>query len=353
MIEFDFLPVGEGEHSGDAIAVRFSHPNPLNNDQVVMVVDGGYLASGTKLVMHINDYYGTNRADLVVSTHPDADHVNGLRVVLESMQVGELFMHLPWLHSSEVADAFSEGLDNVKLSAHLRASLQATGDLATLASSLSIPITEPFAGMQRFDGLLTVLGPSREFYEQLLPAFRGRSATDALKAALSRAAAKLKHLLESPDYETLDDGGETSAENNSSVIMLLSVEDHRSLLTADAGMPALQAAADIMDLLGESATPLDFIQVPHHGSRHNVGPTILNRLLGPPVQADHLTAFVSASKDAPKHPHPQVTNAFYRRGAPVTPTHGHQICHSNVPLTRVNWGPTTPLPFARVVEVEE
>ena len=38
--EIEFLPVGEGERSGDAIVLRFAYPNSMNNNWVVVVVDG-------------------------------------------------------------------------------------------------------------------------------------------------------------------------------------------------------------------------------------------------------------------------------------------------------------------------
>lgn len=104
--EIDFLPVGEGEHGGDAIAFRFGNLyNQWAPTQTVVVVDGGYSDVGPELVKHIQGYYGTNRVNLAVSTHPDADHVNGLRTVLEETEVDELFLHRPWLHVPEASRA--------------------------------------------------------------------------------------------------------------------------------------------------------------------------------------------------------------------------------------------------------
>ena len=112
--EIDFLPVDAGERSGDAIALRFGNlePDYLNQwvtDQTVVVVDGGYQDAGTALVGHIQKYYATDYVDLAVSTHPDANHVNGLRVVLEQMRVGELFLHRPWLHAAEALSTILTG----------------------------------------------------------------------------------------------------------------------------------------------------------------------------------------------------------------------------------------------------
>jgi beta-lactamase superfamily II metal-dependent hydrolase len=113
-------------------------------------------------------------------------------------------------------------------------------------------------------------------------------------------------------------------------------------------------AADILDASGIGANVATFIQVPHHGSRRNVGPTILNRLLGPKLSQEAVlkTAFVSASKDgAPKHPARKVTNAFRRRGAPVHATQGVTKWHHSFDAPDRGWGMSTALPL--YTEVDE
>jgi beta-lactamase superfamily II metal-dependent hydrolase len=350
--EIDFLPVGGGEHSGDAIVSRFGNlqPDYLNQwstDQTVVVVDGGYTEAGSDLVKHIRRYYGTNRVDLVVSTHPDADHVNGLRTVLEEMEVDELFLHRPWLHTPEVSRANT-----------LRRSLDGARELEELAITRGIPITEPFTGESRFGGAVTVVGPTRAYYETLIPEFRcfvppAAAAESALREALTKALEAVSRAAESWNIETLDDSGTTSAENLSGVILHLALDGHRLLLTADTGMPSLTRAADHMDALGLTATPLKFMQVPHHGSKRNIGPTILNRLLGPrnTQVPGSSVAFVSAAPDgAPKHPAKKVTNAFVRRGAEVVVTRGNSICHQEGAPGRPTWSPAPTEPLHSSVE---
>jgi beta-lactamase superfamily II metal-dependent hydrolase len=169
--------------------------------------------------------------------------------------------------------------------------------------------------------MVTVIGPTRQFYESLLPDFRcAPEPKDETLAAIQRILATMREgvgaIAERWNIETLKDDGVTSAENNSSAILLVRPAAGRALLfTADAGIPALTLAADTLDASGFDYSSIRFIQVPHHGSRRNVGPTILGRLLGPIKMEDKKlrTAYVSASKDgAPKHPAKKVTNAFRR-----------------------------------------
>src|SRR5258706_15314493 len=99
--EIDYLAV-ETDKSGDAIALRYS----ANNATYVHVIDGGYLDTGDQLVEHIKRYYGTTHIDHVVLTHPDQDHANGLRKVLESLTVGTLWINRPWLYAEELLPRF-------------------------------------------------------------------------------------------------------------------------------------------------------------------------------------------------------------------------------------------------------
>lgn len=312
------------------------------------------------MAQHIKEYYGTSKVDTVVPTHPDNDHLGGLATVIEEMDVGELWMHLPWKHTKQIAGMFKDGrvTDN-SVKEDLRRSLDAAGTLERLARKKNIPIREPFTGVCDLGGFLCVVGPPLEFYENLLPGFRGTPEPKESLALgiLGRMAAKagevIKKVLENWNFETLTDDGETSAENNTSAILLLRSDEKNLLFTADAGIPALTIAADILSANGYDYTKYSFVQVPHHGSQRNVGPTILNRLLGPKLKEPQKlkTSFASVPKEGePKHPAKKVTNAFLRRGAPVHVTKGVKTWHYLGAPDR-GWGPSVPLPL--YTEVEE
>lgn len=356
--EVDFLDVGDGERSGDAIALRFGNLFGDRKEQTVVVIDGGFKDTGEKLVSHIRNYYNTNYVDIVISTHPDADHVNGLQVVLEKLGVGCLWMHRPWQHTRGIADLIKDGrvTDN-SIKKGLKESLESACDLERCALAKNIPIIEPFAGLSDTSGCLWVVGPTKEYYESLLPGFIERETADVFTGLLSKILSEAKEFVgkiaESWGYETLDDSGETTPINNSSAIILLSVDNKQLLFTGDAGIPSLTLAADILEAVGIDRTKISLIQVPHHGSRRNIGPTILNNLIGPKLDEDKKikTAIISAAKDgAPKHPAKKVTNAFRRRGARVWITQGKPILHHNNAPQRVNYYPTEPLPFYNEVE---
>jgi len=164
-------------------------------------------------------------------------------------------------------------------------------------------------------------------------------------------------VFENWNIETLDDNGETNAENNSSAITLLRVDGKHLLFTGDAGIPALTNAAILLEDNKITHEKYFFIQVPHHGSKRNVGPTILNRLLGPKIPEEQKNtkkkiAFCScAIKGEPKHPSKKVTNAFLRRGAPVYKNQGKSLRQHEDAPNRTGW---IPAPFIDLYdEVEE
>lgn len=101
--EVDFLGTDSESKSGDAIAIRFGSLKGSRDEQTVVVIDGGFNDDGARLVDHIRSHFGTDRVDLVISTHPDQDHINGLETVLNELDVDELWLHQPWEHNAGLA----------------------------------------------------------------------------------------------------------------------------------------------------------------------------------------------------------------------------------------------------------
>ena len=344
--EVDIIGVGQESKSGDAIAVRWGNLSDARDEQKVVIIDGGFRESGQNVVDHVKKYYQTDAIDAVISTHPDQDHVSGLDVVLDELSVRELWIHKPWEHNRGLARKFADGrVTDSSLGERLRKSLDSASDLVTKAEEQGIHIVEPFAGTTLYNqGELCILGPTRDYYESLIPEFDGMpEAKSTIKSLLSEfretVAKTIRRFTSRWGVDSLDDEDTTSVKNNSSVITQLIVEDRRLIFTGDAGITALSHAADNPAFYSQRAK-LRFIQIPHHGSRRNVGPAVLNSLIGEPViqgESRNITAVASTAKNGePKHPRKAVMNAFTHRGAKVLATRGNTICHSyNAPTVRV------------------
>ncbi|MDL9944561.1 hypothetical protein QSJ19_02970 [Gordonia sp. ABSL11-1] len=336
MFEIDFLPVesdqGGGTKSGDAIGGRVWLDDGSSR---VFVVDGGFSAVGEDLVEHIETYYSTDHVDLVVSTHPDADHLNGLLYVIENMSVGELLIHRPRDHMSSADSGFFTNIEKVDA-------------VIAAAAARGVTVTEPFCGLVRWDGRFRVLGPTKDYYEELI-----RQSVDDERsgaAAKARAAKAMRAMVASgtdllhralsflPHTETLAENPETTHRNNSSTIITITDTKTRILLTGDAGVPALEHAALEYERHygGFDISRVALLQVPHHGSRRNLSPSILDRIVGPRGIESEVKAIVSSAKASPKHPSPKVVNALLRRGAYVVATEGRTVCYQSG-LSRPGW----------------
>ena len=201
---------------------------------------------------------------------------------------------------------------------------------------------------------MRVLGPSLAHYQRMLPHFR--STPDALAPAPSSLAGLLAQLgtgvsdaiqfvAETMDIETLtDESDHFSAENSSSTVVLFTFGTHKLLFTGDADIDALTQAAAYAAGQNISLADLHLLDVPHHGSKHNVGPTILKS-----IRAS--TAHISAPPNSPKHPAKKVINALIRRGSTVYTTQGKIIYYRSDGLAlRSNWSPAPALTFSNFVE---
>lgn len=348
--EIDVLPVGEGEKSGDAIALRFGNLFGNRNEQYVMVIDGGTKDSGENLIQHVKEFYKTELIDLVVSTHPDQDHSSGLSVVIDKLKVNELWMHCPWNHSTEILDSISDSrVTENSIQERFIKSLDDAKNLYDIATQKKIKIREPFAGLTN-NNRVFVLGPTKEYYESLLPSFRpiGQSQVKTLVEYLIKANKdKTQFILEDNFTETLDNEDGTRPENNSSVILFINLPKQKILLTGDAGITALTNSIDYANLANINISGLDFFQVPHHGSKRNLGPTILKKLIGPINNGNKVvTSVISASIEGePKHPSKRVVNALIRRGAEVFTTQGKAVLHRDDSPQRNGWVNAVPLDF--------
>jgi beta-lactamase superfamily II metal-dependent hydrolase len=351
--EIDFLAVGEGERSGDAIALRYGD----NGAYTIHVVDGGDEAAGKGLVGHIKRYYGNpSYIDHVVLTHADDDHSSGLREVVNCFAVGAIWMNRPWLYAAEIVHLFQDSRFTIPgLERRLREDYPILVEIEQIAASRGIPVYEVFQGAQV--GSFIVLSPMRHRYLELIPQFsRTPEATQVglgLGGLLTQAyRAGLEWIAETWGKETLQEDVETSASNESSVVQVADLGGHKLLLMGDAGVQSLHEAADFAERLGFGLPGVQFMQVPHHGSRHNVSPSALNRWLGEPVPRGtppRTTAFASVAAEDDEHPRKKVVNAFARRGAPLHVTKGLTKWHYYGTLER-GWDRSEPLEFSERVE---
>lgn len=365
--EIEFLAVGEVSKAGDAIVLRYGTPEAYE----LMLVDGGHAETGEQIVQHLQKHFGPDPVlEHVVLTHSDSDHASGLREVLKQIRVKHIWLHLPWEHAADSLHLFADkrwSADGLKNS--IKAEYATISEVLELAKAQGTAVHGAFQG--EAIGPFLVCSPSIPVYNHLMPQFEKTPTPDQgpiEQAGVWIGKESLAHKLfeaartalqdwtdESWSFERLKDGGKTSASNESSVILYGAFADNgRVLLTGDAGTNGLNWAANYANQLGLPLQQFTFVQIPHHGSRRNVGPTVLNRILGPIQQegsVTRFTSFVSAPADDTKHPRRIVLNAFKRRGGDVLATQGQsKVFYGGFPK-RDGYFDVAALPF--YTEVEE
>lgn len=353
-LEIDFLPVGEGSRSGDAIAFRIGLvENGQWKNQKVFVIDGGNSFSGSEIVKHVQNVYDTNKVERVILTHPDADHASGLRTVINQLEVGKIWMHRPWNYWEDIKNSIVDGrITKKSFGERMREAYQFAHDVEQLAFQKKIPIFPPHQGSNYnidSEPILTVLGPSKELYLNLIQA-SGKTPEMGIFESTRMFTSKISTI----EYEDMrietenlaDTDIPTSPENDMSLILLLKIAGSKVLFTGDAGTQGLYKALQYSALKDISLMDLDIFDVPHHGSRRNLSKGILKY-----IHSKH--AVISCSKEGtPKHPSPIVTNALLRRGMSPYATQGGLVNYhsSNIP-SRLNLITLSPLPFQNKVEI--
>lgn len=351
--EIDLLDV-ETAKSGDAITVRYS----VNGQVYVHVVDGGYVDTGDKVIEHLEKHYGTTSVDHVVLTHPDQDHANGLRAVLENCKVGRLWMNRPWLYAGELIHRFQTYNSVPALERRLREAYSASATLEEIAQRRNIPISAPFQGAAI--GAFQVLAPTRNRYLDLIvdsektPEVATESyALDAIGELFGKAIRAAANLVKAAWGDEYFPPSGTSAENEMSVIQYGLFNGKRVLLTGDAGRYALNEAADYAPMVGLTLPGIWTFQVPHHGGRHNVDTAVLDRWLGQrhevrPESPKWLAICSSALADE-DHPKKSVERAMVHRGGKFCATEGSGL-RVSLNLERPGWVPRADRPYPETQE---
>ncbi|MDI9847640.1 competence protein ComEC [Rhodoblastus sp. 17X3] len=351
--EVDFLPAGES--NADAICVRYGDQQ---SGWYLHVIDGGYKDTADTIINHIDEHYGRDwHINHMVLTHADNDHATGLIGVMERKRVLNLWMNRPWLYVDEVSSHFHGNFNRAGLIGAMKARHEYLVRLEELATEQGTVIREVFQGAKI--GPFTVLAPSRERYLRLIPDLDKTPQKYSEQAVFTNTWSKLMEAVkewidEHWHIETLSNSPEpVSASNETSVVQLGDFNGEKLLLTGDAGPQALNEAADYAQSLGLLNEFPKYVQVPHHGSRKNVTPAVLDRWLGPKMQLGERYghAFCSVGSEQEDYPRGQVNNAFIRRGYPVWVTKGQSVCQSFGMGMRSGFVPADPLPWSDRVKV--
>jgi beta-lactamase superfamily II metal-dependent hydrolase len=310
-MRYEFLPAFKGD--------SFLIHGGSDDEPVLILIDGG--PSGTyedhlrTRLMELRDERGLDEAeplviDLVVVSHVDDDHINGIIDLLEEMRsramAGEppLFeVHGLWHNSfDELLGTDEVTAEAAQFGAASFAPLTADADdqeefdaglilqsvsqghmLRELARSdeLQIPINEGFDGLvqtttgevteRELGGIkLTIIGPRSEELAEL---------QEEHDAWLKAQKAKGNPITPGSILQSLTD---ESVANLSSIVLLAERDGRKALLTGDARSDFVLKGLEEIGLVEPGGgLEVDLLKMPHHGSDRNVDEEFLERVTAP------------------------------------------------------------------------
>lgn len=358
-LEIDYLAVGEGTRSGDAIALRYGlFEGGAWKSQFVVTIDGGNKTTGEKLVKHVKEVYNTSVVNCAILTHPDGDHASGMKVVVENLDVKQILMHRPWRHRKDLSDSVVDGRVSANsLTQTLKEAYRYAYEIEQVAIKRKIDIIAPHQGFYFHHGdevpVLRILAPGKDFYLDLIRQ-SGKTpemeAEEILEKNIGFSEEK-KEVDEDLRFETenlTEEHGETSAENDMSLIILLEVAGKRVLFTGDAGTMGLYKGIQYAVKNKIDLNNLDIFHVPHHGSRRNLSKGILKYI------SSKYCYISCATKGAPSHPSAIVTNALIRRKMTPYCTQGKGLrYHTPNVGDRVGWKTAVAMAFSNKVLIDK
>jgi hypothetical protein len=285
-MEIELLPA----RHGDAILLSWDGSGTRHR----MLVDAGPAIAYGAVRSRMAEVAAEGPLDLLVLTHVDADHVEGMIKLVNdagvAIGVDEVWFN-GWRHlGSELAGPHGEILTDLIVHRKLPWNRRFDGGAVCCDGAEPFPVREFPGGLR-----LTVLGPTTATLRALQDVwFEDCRKEDLIAGSVGAALAALdarpklrpeESYLSGPPVpdvralartpRTLD----TSVSNASTIVLLVEQGDDRVLLCGDA-TPATLVAAVRELLLHRGMGPLTAMTVPHHGSARSITGELV-RLLHP------------------------------------------------------------------------
>lgn len=277
--EIDMLDV----KAADAFLIHAYAKQPSGYEyEYIVLVDAGNEGDGEKVLNHIQKYYNQQYIDLVIITHCDADHYGGMKYLIDkhnegaSFSIKKVWVHDPYVHV-DVDD-----VKYIRKDETLRERLNAAyafsdgSNLLDMLDESQINREEVFSE-DTYDSLnIKVLGPDKDYYESLIPDFRVN--LDFKEEQPEDEYTGMVCFSQTEDEffsRALEDAyDDKSKVNQSSIIFAFCPKDEVFLFTGDAGKEALEKVLQEYDGLED----INWLKVPHHGSKHNLNNAIIAKL---------------------------------------------------------------------------
>lgn len=223
-----------------------------------ILIDGGFKGDGRKALNLIKKIFEEGeKIDLVVLTHVDQDHVNGLLSIFESdfvnnETIGKVFFNVP--HSEAERKVIKEK--------NTQCGYQDGNTLLGLIVSKGIELVQVQQGNTfKLDEniCIDILAPTKEALEANHADWRTTNIGHDEDEVYD------KNTLLTQKFKEDD-----KPQNKSSIVCLITCDEHKMLFCGDS-VPSQILSAAI------ESTPVTLFKVPHHGSKYNISRELLEK----------------------------------------------------------------------------
>ena len=276
--EVRFFAVGQNSKGGDAIFIRLYDEK---GTPIVIVIDGGYAEDGEKMLRYMVDECKLKTIDLIINTHPDKDHISGLIKIVESNEVviKKIIMNVPWKDGKLYPEMFYDGrMTDNSLKKELYNAFGFCKKLEDIALKKNINLVHPALNTTPYFDCLKIIAPSDKYYRNKL---LESDKTPIVESELNQKCYSKVLSFErySPNMQIIwNDNIDTSSLNDTSIVCVLTLPNATFLFTGDVGKSGLNEALDYYESIGGAIDGITHMQVPHHGSKKNLNPTLIRRI---------------------------------------------------------------------------
>ncbi|HAS8451221.1 TPA: MBL fold metallo-hydrolase [Vibrio vulnificus] len=242
------------ESNADSFLLTFRSPDGNKH----ILIDGGLKRDGRQALKLIEKIFEQGEIiDLVVLTHVDIDHVNGLLALFESSKVnadnvGRVLFNVPnsivepeLVKDKKTQCGYKEGNQLLELiiKKGIKLSQAIEGDQVNLGKEITIDILSPTKPALELD------------HEKWLKTHIGHDEEEDYD----------KEKLVEEKYKE-----DSKPQNLSSIVCLITCDEKRMLFCGDSVPSQI-----IKDYIGE--TPVEILKIPHHGSKYNINKDLLTK----------------------------------------------------------------------------
>ena len=322
---------------GDADAVIIRHYQIVDDEEksYVIVIDAGKEGDGKKVARHLLNFFGSKHIDLAICTHPDSDHKDGFFELLddETVTIDEFWLTDPAQFLS--VDDIQRYCNNENAKHVVRAIWNKSTDPSrNLIEELLCKCTNVYsvnAGDSHSCLPITVVAPDKLFYSEIVKDMVAKQGVKTYDESDTTPYDENAAVDEAMAKSVMDECTDDSPTNASSIVLLYVPEEGKKYLFAgDTTQESLQMAIDTYGLRN-----IDFLKVPHHGSKHNMTTPIIDTLA--PKKS-----FITASGTS-KHPSSAVVYWLSKHGDVFSTHTCHSFLHCGIGLVRNNTKSVDPI----------